>query len=148
MQMASDGLLSAVSHDGFATTVDRLDRACARRGLTVFARIDHAAAAATVGLALRPTLVLVVGNPRAGTPLMIACPQIAIDLPLRVLVWENNEGRVQLATNYPEWIAMRHSAALAGDAWVDSMRIGMEGLLADAAGERDASEVSPSQTPA
>jgi uncharacterized protein (DUF302 family) len=135
MQMTSEGFISTISLDSFAKTVDRLERACAERGLAIFARIDHAAAAAGVGLVLRPTVVLIVGNPRAGTPLMIAFPNIAIDLPLRVLVWEDNEGRVHLGTNDPEWFARRHSTTLPEEPQVKAMRTGLSALLLDAASD-------------
>ena len=84
------------------------------RGMTVMARIDHGAAAAKVGLELRPTEVVFFGNPSAGTPLMQAAQTMAIDLPLRALVWQDAEGRTWLAYNDPEWLAQRHDA-IAGD---------------------------------
>ncbi|MCX8253604.1 MAG: DUF302 domain-containing protein [Beijerinckiaceae bacterium] len=83
-----------VSAHGFAATVARLEEAIAQAGLTIFARIDHAGAAREVGLAMPPTLVLIYGNPRGGTPIMLAAPQAALDLPLRVLVRESADGRV------------------------------------------------------
>jgi uncharacterized protein (DUF302 family) len=83
-----------VSAHGFAATVARLEEAIAQAGLTIFARIDHAGAARDVGLTMPPTLVLIYGNPRGGTPIMLAAPQAALDLPLRVLVRESADGRV------------------------------------------------------
>jgi uncharacterized protein (DUF302 family) len=85
--MTPDGLVTFLSSFGPKETMDRLAAAVANRGVTILARIDHAAAAAEVGLALRPTEVLVFGNPRAGTPLMEATQTIGIDLPLKALVW-------------------------------------------------------------
>jgi uncharacterized protein (DUF302 family) len=86
----------------------RLDAAVAERGLTVFARIDFAADAAAVGMHLRPTRLLVFGNPRAGTPLLAAAPTAGIDLPLKVLIWEDAQGRVTVGYNSPGWIGARH----------------------------------------
>lgn len=135
--MEPDGLLSFTSQHGFAATLERLERASTQMGLALFARIDHAAAAASVGLALRPTVVLILGNPRAGTPLMEACPGIAIDLPLRVLVWEDDAGRVRMVTNDPAWLARRHAAALSEDPKVKAMRTGLEALLTAAGAGED-----------
>lgn len=81
-----------VSAHGFAATVTRLEQAIARAGLTIFARIDHAGAAHEVGLTMPPTLVLIYGNPRGGTPVMLAAPRAALELPLRVLVREQGGG--------------------------------------------------------
>jgi uncharacterized protein (DUF302 family) len=86
----------------------RLDAAVAQRGLTVFARIDFAADAAAAGLVLRPTRLLLFGNPRAGTPLIVAAPTVALDLPLRVLVWEEDDGTVWVGYDTPEYLAERH----------------------------------------
>jgi uncharacterized protein (DUF302 family) len=86
----------------------RLESAVAARGLTVFARIDFAADAAAVGLQLRPTRLLVFGNPRAGTPLLAAAPTAGIDLPLKLLIWEEADGTVTVGYNSPEWIGARH----------------------------------------
>jgi uncharacterized protein (DUF302 family) len=86
----------------------RLDAAVVERGLTVFARIDFAADAAAVGMHLRPTRLLVFGNPRAGTPLLAAAPTAGIDLPLKVLIWEDAQGRVTVGYNSPAWIGARH----------------------------------------
>jgi uncharacterized protein (DUF302 family) len=82
--------------------------AVTRRGITVFARIDHAAAAASVGMELRPTEVLIFGNPQAGTPLMQAVQTMGIDLPARALVWQDGGGKTWLAYIDPQWLANRH----------------------------------------
>jgi len=108
--MPPDGFIKWVSGYDFAETLLRLRQAAERRGMTVFASIDHAAAAASAGLALRPTTVLIVGAAEKGTPLMDAVPSIAIDLPLRVLVWVDENGSTLLAYNDPGWIAARHQA--------------------------------------
>ena len=83
-----------VSAHGFAATVKRLEQAITQAGLMIFARIDHSGAARDVGLSMPPTLVLVYGNPRGGTPIMLTAPQAALDLPLRVLIREGADGRV------------------------------------------------------
>jgi uncharacterized protein (DUF302 family) len=90
----------------------RLEAAVAQRALTVFARIDFSADAAAVGLVLRPTRLLLFGNPRAGTPLMVAAPTVALDLPLRVLVWEAGDGTVWVGYNTPEYLAERHGVPI------------------------------------
>ena len=87
----------------------RLEAAVAQRGLTIFARIDFAADAAAVGLVLRPTRLLLFGNPRGGTPLIVAAPTVALDLPLRVLVREADDGTVWVGYTTPEELAARHA---------------------------------------
>jgi uncharacterized protein (DUF302 family) len=92
--MSSDSeLVELESADGFAPTLERVAKAIETHGMTIFARVDHAAGARSVGLAMPPTVVLLYGNPKGGTPLMLAEPRAALDLPLRVLVRENEEGR-------------------------------------------------------
>jgi uncharacterized protein (DUF302 family) len=108
--MTAEGLTTSVSSHGPKETMDRLVAAVTRRGMTVLARIDHAAAAATAGMELRPTEVVLFGNPRAGTPLMQAAQTMGIDLPLKALVWQDQAGRTWLAYNDPKWLAKRHEA--------------------------------------
>lgn len=103
-----DGLITVVSAFGVKDTLDRLQRAVTSKGMTVFARIDHAAGATDVGLVLRPTEVLIFGNAKAGTPLMQVHQSIGIDLPLKVLAWEDAAGKVWLSYNDPAWLAARH----------------------------------------
>ena len=90
-------------------TVERLTQVVRDRGLTLFAHFDHAAAAAGVGLTMPAAHVLVFGNPRAGTPLMLASPLIALDLPLKVLVWQDASGRVLVSHVQPDWMVQRYS---------------------------------------
>jgi uncharacterized protein (DUF302 family) len=90
--------------------VDLAVAAITERGMAVFARIDHAGAAAKAGQDLRPTEVILFGNPRAGTPLMRATPTIGIDLPLKILVWQDETGKTWLAYNDPTWLVERHHA--------------------------------------
>jgi uncharacterized protein (DUF302 family) len=108
--MTPPGLVIRPSPHGPKDTMDRLSAAVTERGMSVLARIDHAAAAAKVGLELRATEVLIFGNPRGGTPLMQAAQTIGIDLPLRALVWQDEAGATWLGYNDPHWLAERHGA--------------------------------------
>ena len=90
------------------TTIARLERALAERGIQVFARIDQAAAAAAVGLQMPPTVLLVFGNPRAGTPIMLAHPIAALDLPLKALAWQDADGKTWLSSNDVGLLTERH----------------------------------------
>jgi len=103
-----EGLVPLESRTDAAQTFERLVKAVQSHGMTVFARIDQAQAATDVGLTLRPTFVLLFGNPKAGTPLMQAAPSIAIDLPLKVLVWGEPGASARLAYVDPIWLARRH----------------------------------------
>ena len=102
------GMVLLPAQGSVADAWSRLEAAITERGLTVFARIDFAADAAAVGLQLPATRLLVFGNPRAGTPLLAAAPTAAIDLPLKVLIWEDAQGRVAVGYNSPAWIGARH----------------------------------------
>jgi len=90
-------LVELISPDAFAPTLERIANAIESHGMTIFARVDHAAGARSVGLAMPPTVVLLYGNPKGGTPLMLASPQAALDLPLRVLVREREDGKAVVA---------------------------------------------------
>jgi uncharacterized protein (DUF302 family) len=106
--MPNDGLITIPSEQDFATTLERLVAAIDQRRITIFSRIDHAMGAASAGLMLRQTTVIIFGNPLAGTPLMQAGQKAAIDLPLKALVWQDADGTVKLTYNDPAWIASRH----------------------------------------
>ena len=106
--MAADGLTTIRSSFGAQDTMNRLETAVKAKGMTVFARIDHAAGAAAVGLPLRPTEVLIFGNAKGGTPLMQSVQTIGIDLPLKALVWQDAAGDIWLSYNDPDWLARRH----------------------------------------
>ncbi len=108
--MIPDGLMVFASPRAAADTMARLEVAIEAHGMAVVARIDHAKAAADVGLALRPTEVVLFGNPKAGTGLMQVSQTIGIDLPLRALVWQSEQGATQLAFVDPRWLAARHGA--------------------------------------
>ncbi len=103
-----EGLTSIRSSFGPKETMDRLEAEIRAQRMTVFARIDHAGAAAVVGLKLAPTELIIFGNARAGTPLMQSVQTVGIDLPLKVLVWEDAGGKTWLSYNEPSWIARRH----------------------------------------
>jgi uncharacterized protein (DUF302 family) len=106
--LAADGLVHTQSPVSVQETMDRLEQLVETRDLTVFARIDHAAGAAKVGQTLRPTQLLIFGNPRGGTPFMQCAQSTGIDLPLKALVWEDDEGQVWIGYNDPAFIAQRH----------------------------------------
>jgi uncharacterized protein (DUF302 family) len=106
-----DGLTTIASSFGPKETMDRLETEVRAKGMTVFARIDHAAGAAEVGLTLAPTELIIFGNARGGTPLMQSVQTVGIDLPLTALVWEDTAGKTWLSYNEPSWIARRHSVA-------------------------------------
>jgi len=88
--------------------VDKLKTLLHSRGITLFALIDHSGEAEKVGLTMRPTTLLIFGSPKAGTPLMLAAPRIAIDLPLKILVWEDPDGKAWISYNSPEYVQARH----------------------------------------
>jgi len=106
--MAADGLITIRSSLGPKETMSRLEAEVRAKGMTVFARVDHAAGAAEVGLPLRPTEVLIFGNPKGGTPLMQAAQTVGIDLPLKILVWQDVSGTTWVSYNDPAWLAQRH----------------------------------------
>ena len=105
------GLITIPSSLGPRETMDRLETEIRAKGLTIFARIDHAAGAAEVGLELRPTQLIVFGNARGGTPLMQSVQTIGIDLPLKALVWQDAADKTWISYNEPRWIVQRHGIA-------------------------------------
>ena len=111
LAVASDGLIAVKSPHGAKATMDRLEDIVKQRGLNVFARIDHTAGAAKIGKTLRPTEVLIFGNPQGGTPFMECAQAVRIDLPLKALVWEDATAQVWLGYNDPAWLAKRHGVA-------------------------------------
>jgi uncharacterized protein (DUF302 family) len=108
LQASGNGMVSKPSKYPVAETVTRIEGALKAKGVTVFARIDHSAEAEKAGLKMRPTQLLVFGNPKAGTPVMNAAPSAAIDLPLKALVWEDEQGKVWVAYNSPDYLKQRH----------------------------------------
>ena len=106
--MSDDGLVTIASNHSVKKSIDRAESLLKAKEITVFARIDHAAGAASVDMPLRPTELLIFGHPKAGTPLMQANQTIGIDLPLKLLGWEDAVGKVWLTYNDPSWLARRH----------------------------------------
>ena len=109
--MAVPGLRTIKSNYSPEATMSRLEAAVKAKGLTVFARIDHAEGASAAGLSLRPTELLIFGNAKGGTPLMQAVQTIGIDLPLKALVWQDASGETRLSLNDPAWLAARHGVS-------------------------------------
>jgi uncharacterized protein (DUF302 family) len=103
-----NGLVAVASHYSVEETVNRLKAAFAEKGMQIFAVIDHSSEAEKVGLTMRPTKVVIFGSPKGGTPLMVASPSLAIDLPLKALVAEDAEGKVSVTYNDPEYLKERH----------------------------------------
>ena len=106
--MSENGLITIASNHSVKETLDRLEASLRGNGVTVFARIDHAAAAASVDMTLPPTELIIFGQPQAGTPLMQAQQSIGIDLPLKMLAWQDGNGKNWLAYNDIAWLAKRH----------------------------------------
>jgi uncharacterized protein (DUF302 family) len=106
---APEGLTTIASPSDFPATVERLEKSIASHGMTVMARLDHAKGAELAGLSLPPTLVLIFGNAKAGTPLMQVNRTIGVDLPLKILVWQDEQGVTQLTYNDVGWLAKRYA---------------------------------------
>ena len=124
--VAADGLITLRSNYAPQETMNRLETEVKAKGLAVFARIDHAAGAAEVGLSLRPTELLILGNAKGGTPLMQAVQTIGIDLPLKALVWQDASGTTWLSYNDPNWLAKRHGLGPEADATVKAMATALD----------------------
>jgi uncharacterized protein (DUF302 family) len=129
---ADADLVTLPSAHGVTETVERLKALLAQKGIEVFAHVDHAAGARKVGLPLRPTQVLIFGNPRAGTPLMQSRQTIGLDLPLRALVWEDGEGQVWLTYRRVEDLTRQHHVT-DHDGAVKALDDGLDGLARAAA---------------
>jgi uncharacterized protein (DUF302 family) len=131
--MPADGLITIASSHGPKDTMARLEAEVKGKGVTVFAHIDHAAGAEAAGLPLRPTVLLIFGNARGGTPLMQAAQTIGIDLPLKVLVWQDAAGTTWLSYNDPAWLAQRHALPAASEATVKALSALLKAVTAAAA---------------
>jgi uncharacterized protein (DUF302 family) len=107
--MADKGMVHLNSAHSVPETMARLKSLVTARGMTILAHIDHSGDAAKVGLKMQPAQLLIFGNPKAGTPLMVAAPTLALDLPLKALVWAGPDGRVWLSFNTPEYLQQRHN---------------------------------------
>src|SRR5438309_1507039 len=127
-----EGLTTIASRFDPKETMDRLEAEVRAKGMTVFARIDHAAGAAQVGLTLRPTELIIFGNARGGTPLMQASQTAGIDLPLKTLVWQDGVGKTWLSYNEPRWIVQRHGLGVRAEI-VDNMAAALSAISKKAA---------------
>ena len=107
--MPDNGMVHLASPRSVPETLQRLESILKARGVSVFAHVDHSGEAEKVGLKMHPTQVLIFGSPKGGTPVMVAAPTVAIDLPLKALAWEDADGRVWLSYNSPEYLAKRHN---------------------------------------
>ena len=126
--MTTNGLTTTRSNHGPKETMDRLEAEVRSKGMTIFARIDHAAGAIGAGLSLQPNELLVFGNARAGTPLMQSAQTIGIDLPLKALVWQDADGDTWLSYNDPGWLAERHGLGHKVEAAVNKMTVALAGI--------------------
>jgi len=124
--VSEDGLVTIASKHTVSETIDLLERTLKAKDITVFARIDHSAGAASAAMTLRPTELLIFGNPRGGTPLMQSNQTVGIDLPLKVLVWQDTGGQVWLTYSDPTWLAWRHHLSSATDANVGALKLLLE----------------------
>jgi len=108
---ADNGLVTKASANSVSVTIDRLESKMKSKGITIFKRVDHAAGAKGVGITMRPTTLLIFGNPKLGSPLMTSSQTAAIDLPLKAIAYEDANGKVWLSYNNPAYIAKRHGIA-------------------------------------
>jgi uncharacterized protein (DUF302 family) len=132
--MAAEGLITLRSNYGPKETMDRLEAEVKAKGLTVFAHVDHAEGAAAVGLPLRPTDLLIFGNARGGTPLMQSVQTMGVDLPLKILVWQDEAGNTWLSYNDPSWLAKRHGTGRDTEATIAALSGALQALAKGAAG--------------
>ncbi|MGA8729922.1 MAG: DUF302 domain-containing protein [Terracidiphilus sp.] len=106
--ITGNGIIDVPTLHSIDEIIEKLKSILKEKGVTLFALVDHSGEAAKVGLVMRPTKLLIFGNPRAGTPLMVAAPSIAIDLPLKILVWEDDRENVWLSYNSADYLGTRH----------------------------------------
>jgi uncharacterized protein (DUF302 family) len=104
-----NGIVDVPSNHSVDETVERVKNILQSKGITLFVLVDHSGEAEKVGMKMPPTKLLIFGNPKGGTPLMLAAPSVAIDLPLKILVWEDGQGKVWLSYNSPEYLQERHA---------------------------------------
>ncbi|UCF32233.1 MAG: DUF302 domain-containing protein [bacterium] len=129
--LASHGIVTVQSGFSVEETADRLEAVLERKGMTVFNRIDHAAAAGAIGQDLRPTVLIIFGNPKVGTALMQCSQTAGIDLPLKALVWRDADGLVKLSYNHPQFLADRHGIIACGDV-IERMTGALKAITAEA----------------
>jgi len=118
---ASNGITNKPSSCSVAETIDQLEALATAQGMRIFARIDQKAAAEDAGLTLRPTVLLIFGDPKSGTPLMAAHPSVALDLPLKALAWQDDSGQVWLTYNSPQYLWERHGLPIGTLKAVDNL---------------------------
>ena len=104
----NNGIVDKPTNHSVDETVEKLKGILQSKGVTLFATVDHSGEAAKVGMRMPPTKLLILGSPKAGTPLMLATPSIAIDLPLKILIWEDVQGKVWVSYNSPSYLQQRH----------------------------------------
>ncbi len=109
LDMSASGIIDIASHHSVDATVERIRGNLEAKGVTLFALVDHSGEAEKAGMMMRPTKLLIFGSPKAGTPVMQAAPSIAIDLPLKILVWEDEAGKVWISYNSAEYLRSRHN---------------------------------------
>jgi uncharacterized protein (DUF302 family) len=105
---AGEGIISRESKYSVPETLDRVDALLRSKGIKIFVRVDHSGEAEKAGLKMPPTQLLIFGNPKGGTPVMLAAPTAAIDLPLKALAWQDGDGKVWLSYNDPEYLKKRY----------------------------------------
>lgn len=132
---AADGLIALKSAGSVEQTVQRLEKVLKEKGVNVVATVDHAAAAEKAGMKLRPTRVVIFGNPKAGTPLMHCAQTVAIDLPQKALIYEDDKGQTWVAYNDVQHLAKRHDIGECGGA-VESNAKALKAILSEAAGSK------------
>lgn len=130
--MLDNGVVTVSSPHTVEETVSRFEAALKVHNVTLFAKIDHAAGAGEAGMPLRPTLLLIFGSPRTGTPLMQHNQEIGLDLPMKALVWQDADGKVWLSSNDPAWLARRHRLGDAVEETVAALENGLAMLTQEA----------------
>ena len=133
LSFGSHGMVTIESRHSVQVTADRLEPILEEKGMTVFSRIDHAAGAAGIGETLRPTILFIFGNPKVGTALMKCGQTAGIDLPLKILIWEDDSGLVKLTYNHPRYIADRHGISDCGQV-LEKMTGALKGFAEKATG--------------
>jgi len=133
--MATEGLVTLKSRNDPAQTLQRLEASIASHGMTIFARIDHAAGARRAGMELRPTTVVIFGAAKAGTPLMAMSQSLGLELPLKALVWQDESSQTFVSYNDPAWLVRRFSLPEAAKPIADKMRAALAAVAAEATAE-------------
>jgi uncharacterized protein (DUF302 family) len=133
--MSVEGLVTLRSRSDIARTLERLEASIASHGMTIFARVDHAAGAWQAGMELRPTTVVIFGAAKAGTPLMTMSQSIGLELPLKALVWQDESGQTFVSYNDPAWLVRRFSLPEAANPVAEKMRVALSAVATDATAE-------------